>query len=167
MRLLSSLLLVIAVAACTAEDNDGSLPPPANVVVWSASGENLRSVPEGGTLIDVTLRAKVEPGWKVYSLTQGGGGPVAMTVRLDSLSPYKLAGEIRGPASQKDMDPNFGIETETYTGEPIFVIPVLVPSLADRSIPIELKVRSQACSDNLCLPAKTTTVSLPLPAEDA
>lgn len=163
MRTLGSLLLIAAVAACAPDDNDGSLPPPSNVVAWSASGENLRPAPEGGTVIDVTLRAKVEPGWKVYSLTQGGGGPVAMSVRLDSLSPYKLAGEIRGPASQKAKDPNFDIETETYSGEPVFVIPVHVPAVVDSSIPIELKVRSQACSDNLCLPARTTTVSLPLP----
>ena len=167
MRTPGSLLLIALLAACSAEENDGALPPPSNVVEWSVSGENVRPAAEGGTVIDVTLRAKVEPGWKLYSLTQGGGGPVAMTVRLDSLSPYKLAGEIRGPSFQKDMDPNFGIETETYSGEPVFVIPVHVPSASDQTIPIDLKVRSQACSDKLCLPARTTTVSLPLPAGGA
>ena len=163
MRKPGSLLLLVFLAACSPEDNDGALPPPSNVVEWSVSGENVRAAPEGGTVIDVTLRAKVEPGWKLYSLTQGGGGPVAMTVRLDSLSPYKLAGEISGPAFEKDMDPNFGIETETYTGEPVFVIPVRIPPATDQTVPIDLKVRSQACSDKLCLPARTTTVSLPLP----
>jgi DsbC/DsbD-like thiol-disulfide interchange protein len=157
--------LLLLSTACSGEEGDGAPPPPSKVVDWSATGENLRKAPDGGTIVDVTLRATVEPGWKLYSLTQGGGGPVAMTVKLDSLSPYKLAGEVRGPAADKAMDPNFNIETETYSGEAIFVVPVHIPVVGG-SAPIDLKVRSQACSDRLCLPARTTTVSLPAPPED-
>jgi hypothetical protein len=162
-----TLLTVMSLfaAACSSEANDGALPPPSPVVEWSATAENLRPAPGGGTLVDVRLRAAVEPGWKLYSLSQGGGGPVAMTVKLDSLSSYRLAGEIRGPAADKAMDPNFNIETETYSGEALFVVPVEVPP--GSQAPIELKVRSQACSDRLCLPARTTTVSVPAPPEGA
>lgn len=157
----------MAVLACSSPGNDGAEPPPSKVVEWAASAENVRPGPDGGTIVDVTLRATVEPGWKLYSLTQKGGGPAAMTVKLDSLSPYTLAGEIRGPSADRAADPNFGIETETYSGAPTFVVPVSVPAVADPSMPIEIKVRSQACSDKLCLPARTITVSVPPPLEGA
>ncbi len=163
----SFIVFALAATACTSRDSDGAATPPSRVVEWTASAENLRAATRGGTLVDIALRAKVEPGWKVYSLTQKGGGPVAMTVRLDSLSPYRLAGEVTGPQADRAQDPNFGIETETYAGAPMFIVPVLLPQIVDSSKPIELKVRSQACSDNLCLPAKTTTVSVPPPLEGA
>jgi DsbC/DsbD-like thiol-disulfide interchange protein len=165
MRKAWFISLLLTAAACSGEENDGALPPPSTVVEWSATAESGRPAHDGARIVDVTLRANVEAGWKLYSLTQGSGGPVAMTVKLDSLSPYRLAGAIRGPAADKAMDPNFDIETETYSGEAVFVVPVKVP--AGSNDPIDLKVRSQACSDKLCLPAKTTTVSVPAPAEGA
>jgi hypothetical protein len=61
----------------------------------------------------------------------------------------------------KFQDPNFGIETETYSGEQIFRIPLkLAASSTLAPPPIEVKIRSQACSDNLCLPARTTTLTV-------
>ena len=163
----SSILLAFVAIGCSPADDNGSPPPPSKVVEWTASAENLRPAADGGTLVDIALTAQVEPGWKLYSLTQKGGGPVAMTVTLDSLSPYKLAGDVTGPAAERAQDPNFGIETETYSGAPAFIVPVLVPAIVDSSQPIELRVRSQACSDRLCLPARTTTVSVPPPLEGA
>ena len=58
-------------------------------------------------------------------------------------------------------DENFGIETEKYTGEKLFKVPLKLAASSSVALPpIELKVRSQACSDRLCLPAKTTTLTV-------
>ncbi len=84
-----------------------------------------------------------------------------MTVKLAEGSPYELDGDVRGPAPTLAMDPNFSIKTETYTGAPIFQVTVKLPKGSDRQKPVELKVRSQACSETLCLPPRTTTLTVP------
>ena len=157
MRTLSIVVSALAVSACA--EAEKAPPPPSKVVEWTASVESSTPTSDGAVL-DVALIAQVEEGWKVYSLTQKGGGPVAMTVRIDSTSIYSLAGPVQGPKADYAMDPNFGIETETYAREAVFRVPVKVPAVVDPAVPIELKVRSQACSDRLCLPAKTTTITV-------
>lgn len=153
MRPLKGLLFA-TVAACSVSRE---APPSSNVVTWNAVSTAARPAADGGSLFDVTLTAEVANGWKLYSLTQKGGGPVPMSV---SATPdAQIEAPIDGPGATKAIDPNFGIETETYTGSPVFHLTVKVPA-ADSAKPIELKVRSQACSDKLCLPARTATVAV-------
>ncbi len=159
MRLSRIFLAAIALAACS---NAREAPPPtANVIKWMAKPGAVRDAEGGNSLLHVDLWAEVEPGWKLYSLTQKGDGPLPMTVKLDPDSPYSIEGPVNGPPPNREMDPNFNIETETYTGAARFTLTVRVPAGADISKPIDLKVRSQACSDRLCLPPRTTTVSIP------
>jgi hypothetical protein len=48
----------------------------------------------------------------------------------------------------------------------VITVPVRVSSSALKSgKPIEVKVRSQACSDKFCLPPKTSTISVALPPD--
>jgi thiol:disulfide interchange protein DsbD len=115
--------------------------------------------PDNTMLLDVDLQLTVTGGWHVYSLTQTTGGPTAMTVKV--APPYTIAGEITGPPVDKARDPNFGIVTETYSGEQLFKLPLkLAASASVDPPPVEIKVRSQACSDKLCLPARTTTLTV-------
>ncbi len=160
MRTTIVILAVFALAACESGP-DRTPPPTADVVKWTASPEAAREAPDGGTLLDINLFAQVEGGWKLYSLTQGSGGPTRMTVKLADESPYELEGEVRGPPPMLEMDPNFSIKTETYTGAPSFQLTVKLPKEADRQKPVELKVRSQVCSETLCLPPRTTTLTVP------
>jgi|SRR5687767_6340393 len=148
-------LAVIALGACTASRE---APPRSDVIQWTAEAGAVRPAADGRSVVDVTLKAQVEPGWKLYSLTQKGGGPNPMTVTIAPESPYQIDGVATGPEPLRSLDPNFGIETETYSGEAAFRIAVKLPSNAVANTPIELKVRSQACSDKLCLPARTVTV---------
>jgi len=154
MRVLRLLSLVLTVASCSAPRD--APPPTSNVVQWNVMPGESRTQPDGSTLMDVELYAKVESGWKVYSLTQQGGGPVPLTVKANP--PHKVEGPIKGPAVERAMDSNFGIETETYTGAPAFLVTVRMPASDSAMVPLELKVRSQACSDRLCLPARTVTL---------
>jgi DsbC/DsbD-like thiol-disulfide interchange protein len=110
-------------------------------------------------LVDLQLQVTVTDGWHVYSLTQDKGGPTPMSVSVDP--PYAINGDIVAPQPVKATDPNFGIETETYSGEQVFTIPLrLTASSSVAPPPIQVKVRSQACSDNLCLPARTTRLTV-------
>jgi len=131
----------------------------SNVVEWAAIAGAPRPGPDNSMLVDVDLSATVGDGWHVYSLTQGTGGPTAMSVKVSP--PYTIEGEIKGPPPVKAQDPNFGIVSETYSKEVFFKIPLKLASSSTVSQPdIELKIRSQACSDKLCLPARTTTLKV-------
>ena len=138
----------------------------ASPVRWSGSAIATRTASDGSSVLDIELRAAIDDGWHVYSLTQQGEGPTAMTVKVAPVPIYELAEPVTGPAPDRAVDPNFGIETETYSGQPVFRVVVKQPAAtqpAAQATPIELKVRSQACSDNLCLPARTTTLSIAPP----
>jgi hypothetical protein len=155
-----ALLGAVLVASCAKSKDDGATPPPSaeKVVAWTAIAGTPRPGPHESRLVDVDLQLTVTGGWHVYSLTQLEGGPTPMSVTVSP--PYTLASIVTGPRAVKAKDSNFGIETETYSGEQIFKFSVELPNKQLDVPPVELKVRSQACSDNLCLPAKTTTLTV-------
>lgn len=159
MRLLSALALATAIAACSAPRKEQPPPPDGKVAEWAAIASAQGRDAGDRTLVDLRLQVTVTDGWHVYSLTQDKGGPTPMSVSVEK--PYEIAGEITGPAPVKAEDPNFGIVTETYSGEQIFKVPLTLPASSSVAPPpIEVKIRSQACSDRLCLPARTTTLTV-------
>jgi thiol:disulfide interchange protein DsbD len=83
-----------------------------------------------------------------------------MTVKVPDSAAYSIVGAVSGPAPDRAMDPNFNIETETYSNSAAFRLTVSLPQGSDARAPFELKVRSQACSDKLCLPARTASVTV-------
>lgn len=157
MRTSAFVAIALVLSACSASNE---APPPSEVVKWTATPGAVRQTADGASVLDVVLRADIDPGWKVYSLTQTGGRLTPMTVKLSPDAPYQIDGIVTGPKPERARDPNFDLETETYSGSPTFHFAVRLPPAVDSSKPVELKVRSQACSDKLCLPARTTTVSV-------
>jgi DsbC/DsbD-like thiol-disulfide interchange protein len=159
MRQLLCFSFIMAFAACS--ERKEQVPPRSDsqVAEWAAIASAPQEGPEESKLVELQLQVTVTDGWHVYSLTQDKGGPTPMSVKVEP--PYEIAGEITGPPPVKFDDPNFGIVTETYAGEQIFKVPLkLAASSALTAPPIEVKIRSQACSDKLCLPARTTTLTV-------
>lgn len=133
-------------------------------VTWAAEIADQTPSPDGSVLINVRVKANIDNGWHVYAPTQTGQGPTPLSVKVEPSPLTTLASKIDGPVPDKALDPNFGIETETYSGQPVLTVPIRVSAEALKSgKPIDVKVRSQACSDKLCLPAKTTTLSVTIP----
>jgi DsbC/DsbD-like thiol-disulfide interchange protein len=146
-------------AACAGADRASVSNRP---VAWSVKPNSAELNPDG-TLSSVILQATINPGWHVYSLTQQSGGPVAMKVHLDPSPPFSLSPPIDAPKPERSFDQNFGIETETYSGTPEFRIPVEVGEGVDPAGGVvTVRVRYQACTDKVCLPAKTETLTQPL-----
>ena len=159
MRVLTLLASLVAVTACAEPKREAPPPATSKVAEWAAIASAPQSTADGASLIELQLQVTVTDGWHVYSLTQDTGGPTPMSVKVEP--PYEIAGDITGPAAVKFQDPNFGIETETYSGEQVFKVPLkLAKSGSIAPPPIEVKIRSQACSDKLCLPARTTTLTV-------
>ena len=155
MRYPALALTLILTSACSPQRE----PPPAGTkqVEWSATPVSMKEAPGNGFVVEVDVRATIENGWHIYSIGQTTGGPVPLSVKVEPSPPYSIAGDISGPPPEKAKDPNFGIETETYSNEAVIRVPVMVTAANTKDLPpLELKVRSQACSDRVCLPARTT-----------
>jgi hypothetical protein len=164
MRNSNLIPVAFALAAAGCADNRAPVANGAQPVEWSAEVASQTRSPDGTTLLDVRIKAVIQDGWHVYSLTQKAGGPTPLSVRVDSSSFLSIGSGVQGPTPQRAMDPNFGVQTETYSGTPVITVPVRVSSSALASgKPIEVKVRSQACSDRFCLPARTATLTVALP----
>jgi thiol:disulfide interchange protein len=158
-RNLAVLLLLVPAAAAalpSAKATGGKQDP----VHWSAAVA-ARRVTAGATF-DVTLTAVIEDEWHLYSVTQGPGGPIPTTVTVAGQT-FSRAGAIRGPRATTAYDPNFEIQTETYDGTVTLVVPVrLAPDAAGTSAMLRLRVGYQACTNRLCLPPSTITLTVPV-----
>jgi thiol:disulfide interchange protein DsbD len=102
------------------------------------------------------VQADIANGWHIYSLNQKPGGPIPLSIKLVDAADVIVRGVIKAPQPERVFDKNFGIETELYSGNTRFTIPVGVPG---RSLTgfrkFSVGVRYQVCSDTLCLPPRT------------
>ncbi|MGI8467247.1 MAG: cytochrome c biogenesis protein CcdA [Pyrinomonadaceae bacterium] len=118
---------------------------------------------KAGDKLTAQISASIGGGWHMYSITQGAGGPVPTRITVDESGVFKAAGNARGSAPQREMDANFGIITETYSGSATFTVPVAVDAAAQAGAQtLSIGVRYQVCNDSVCLPPKTVKVSAPV-----
>jgi thiol:disulfide interchange protein DsbD len=108
-----------------------------------------------GDTFTVEITATIEPAWHIYSVTQPRGGPFPSRITLAESRPFRLAGTVTGPAPKVEMDPNFGIQTETHAGKPAFRIPVQVAAETPGAQQLKIRARYQACDATNCLPPRT------------
>ena len=129
-------------------------------VQWSAkvAAKTIR----GGATFDVALTAKIDDEWHIYSVTQAAGGPVPTSVTIGA--PFARAGAIRGPDPTSAYDPNFELRTETYDGTITLIVPVRAPQAA-KAPTLHAGVTYQACTERLCLPPRTVTLSVRVSVE--
>jgi DsbC/DsbD-like thiol-disulfide interchange protein len=141
---------------------------PRNPVRWTIVGGNAPRVVAMGRTIHVILEADIARGWHIYSLTQKPGGPVPLRIQLGGAADVGVRGAIQAPKPVRKFDQHFGIETELYRGKARFTIPLGVPggSLAGKR-DLQVSARYQACSETLCLPARTEKLELTLRIEGA
>jgi hypothetical protein len=135
-------------------------PRPAQ---WTLDAPRL--APETGAFV-VTAVAQLDPGWRLYSLTQPPGGPLPTRLWLPPAQPWSLAGAIRGPEPTREFDPAFGMEVESHTRRVEFVIPV-ERRTEGHAGGVQVKVRYQLCSRHLGLPPQTVALETPVSAPGA
>ncbi len=111
----------------------------------------------------VLVKAVIEKGWYIYSITQEEGGPVPSRISLGPDRPFTLVGDPTGPRPKVRFDRNFSMKVEVHEGSVVYEVPVQVSGEAaagDSEIPI--RARYQACTDRICLPPQTEEVSIPV-----
>ena len=129
--------------------------PGSNHVNWTLEFSQ-PSAPQGAKVL-ATLRAKVDPGWHLYSLSTPPP-PIATTVQLADNPVFKVA-RVLQPAPILKFDPNFNAKTETFEGETAFLLELEVKKEAPTGpATITATPRYQTCSDTSCIPPKSKNV---------
>lgn len=151
------LLLPLSAASDTAPS---PIPTDAAVslrpVKWRVIGGSAPREIVSGRTVPLTLQADIAKGWYIYSLTQKPGGPFPLRLELLGAADVIVRGVIRAPQPERIFDKNFGIETEHYSGNPRFTIPVGVSGRAITGVrKFQVSARYQVCSETLCLPPRT------------
>ncbi|MBV9303846.1 MAG: thioredoxin family protein [Acidobacteriaceae bacterium] len=105
------------------------------------------------------LKATIQPGWHLYSPTTPPGGPIITKIKLSENS--AIAGyHVYRPQPVRKLDPNFQLDTETYTGSATFLIEAEISKSATGKSTVEAIARYQACSETKCLnPVQKTAVT--------
>jgi thiol:disulfide interchange protein len=111
-----------------------------------------------GSQVFLALRASIQPGWHLYSPTTPSGGPNPTQIRLEP-NPVIAGYAVYRPQPIRRFDSNFQLETETYTGTPVFYIDAQTNQAASAAAEISAQVRYQVCSDVKCLPPVHKTAS--------
>jgi thiol:disulfide interchange protein DsbD len=118
-------------------------------VQWTLTPVNSAVAP--GNKVYLDLNATIQPGWHLYSPTTPPGGPIVTTIRL-SPNPAITSYQVYRPQPVRKLDPNFQIDTETYTATARFIIEAAAAPAAGGASRLEAAIRYQACTDVKCLP---------------
>ena len=138
----------------------GIAPAKLDPAHWSLELQPAAAPP--GSKIQARLEAKLDAGWHLYSLTTPPGGPNPTTIRLTD-NPTVASFRVFEPPPKRAFDPSFGLDTETYETDAIFLIEVeLKNGAATGPTDIGAAVRYQSCNDRLCLPPTTRTATAAL-----
>ena len=130
------------------------------VVRWTTHVDTARRLRSGQT-IWVSLVAEIEPGWRVYAMTQTRNGPSALAITVPPNPAFREAGRAIGPKAFLTYDSTFQMPVEFYKVTATFRVPLVIDSDSDNPhLQGNSDVRFQACSDRLCL--LPTTVHVPL-----
>ena len=128
-------------------------------VHWSAEIDEESLAP--GAKIKVAVRATIDAGWYIYSITQGEGGPVPSKITLGADQPFTLAGKVEGTEPKVKFDENFQMQVEMHEGKVEYEVPVLVSGeIKAGAYPMVVLARYQACTNRVCLPAQTVRINL-------
>ena len=166
---MNKLAYVFLLPLTAASHTPAAHPPGAEAalslrpVKWSVVGGSSPREVVSGLTVPITLQADIAKGWHIYSLTQKAGGPIPTRIELVGAADVLVRGVINAPKPDRAFDKNFGIETELYSGNPRFTIPIGVPGRSLTGLrKFQIAARYQVCSETLCLPPRTDKVNVAL-----
>jgi thiol:disulfide interchange protein len=151
------LLGVFALAAFATTRPAGAAEDP---VQWTLAFDSKTAAPGSHVLAKFT--GTIQPHWHVYSMTTPPGGPNPTTSRIAD-NPAVAGFKTYQPKPDRKLDPSFGIDTETFSGQYVLLFDIEVKKDATAGpADITANVRYQTCNDTICLPPKKKTSSASL-----
>ena len=149
-RILCSVLLLGLLPGLSTAKED-----PVQWSLDTAAGGN--QIAPGGKAY-LNLKATIQSGWHLYSPTTPAGGPIVTKIEIAE-NPSVASYTVYRPEPIRKLDPNFQIDTETYTGTANFLLELTTAKAASRSTNVAAAIRYQVCSDTQCLPPVKKTTS--------
>lgn len=143
-----------ATCLCACTQLGGAQEAQLNPIKWTLQVKPTPAPLKVGDVFTAELTAKIDAGWHLYALTLPPGGPRPTRITLPDHQPFELDGKIEAPDPLTDYDPNFGQETTFYEDAVTFTLPVKVTGEAAGNR-LEVSVRYQVCTRQLCLAPKT------------
>ena len=130
-------------------------------ISWSLKMNQPSQTIKPGSVFKVQMQARIAEGWHLYSTQQPAGGPRPTRIVLPVDQVFESGGTVESPSPLTAHDANFDIETEFYEDAVTFIIPVRVsPRTAAGSFNLQVEVRFQSCTSELCLPPTTLRLDL-------
>jgi hypothetical protein len=161
------LLSVGAVVGVACYQGGAPAPRPApaaqtakSPVVWSGPAAPVSAA--AGSKASVNIAATIASGWHIYALTQAGAGPAPLEITMPASQPFKIAGAIVSTKPETKFDEGFGMNVNLLVGRAEFALPVTVSKIAPGKQSMIVEARYQACNSNLCLPARTDRIEVPV-----
>ncbi|MBV9760663.1 MAG: thioredoxin family protein [Acidobacteriaceae bacterium] len=148
MGRLRRYFVLIALAALGARLVPAAREDPVQWTLTPAGGQS-QMLP--GDKVYFELKAAIPPGWHLYSPTTPPGGPNITKITLED-NPAIASYSVYRPQPVRKLDPNFQIDTETYSNEAVFIIEAKTVKSAGGESHVEATARYQACTDVKCLP---------------
>jgi thiol:disulfide interchange protein DsbD len=133
-------------------------------VQWTLGAANNTTNIKPGGHVWLELTATIQPEWHLYSPTTPPGGPIITTIRLAE-NPAVDSFVVYRPKPVRKLDPNFQLDTETYTAKAVFLIDATLKPSAKGMTTLEAAVRYQACTEVKCLPAVKKLISAVITAD--
>jgi thiol:disulfide interchange protein len=141
------------------------LPAAEDPVQWTLSFQSKSAAP--GSHVLGKLTGTIDPGWHVYSMTTPPGGPNPTTAKIAD-NPAVASFRIYQSKPERKLDPSFGIDTETFSGQYVLLFDIeLANNAAAGPADITANVRYQSCNDRICLPPRKKSASASLTIDPA
>ena len=134
-------------------------------VQWALIIDSKSAAP--GSHILAKFTGTIQPHWHVYSMTTPPGGPNPTKASIAD-NPAVAGFQIYQAKPVRKLDPSFGIDTETFSGQYVLLFDIeLKKDAATGPADIAANVRYQACNDTICLPPKKKSASVSITIDPA
>lgn len=144
------LLLMVALVICA-----GAYAQIETPVRWAYAAKKLNSKEAV-----VYLKATIQPGWHIYSLNVGDGGPIKTSFEFTPSKLYAPVGKTTEPQPLSKYEESFKMNVTYFEKEVVFSQKVSLKSAAATAV--TGKLTYMTCNDKKCLPPDDVDFTIPL-----
>ncbi|MDP9077017.1 MAG: protein-disulfide reductase DsbD N-terminal domain-containing protein [Bacteroidota bacterium] len=144
------LTLVIVLTVCA-----GAFAQVENPVKWSYASKKIN-----GSESMVYLKASIQDGWHIYSLTAGGDSPLKTAFTFSPSKVYTLVGKTIEPSPVKKYEPILKMDISYFEKSVIFQQKIKLTAANVTSV--KGKLEYMACNDHKCNPSEQIDFNIPI-----
>jgi len=105
----------------------------------------------------VYFKATIDPGWHIYSLNVGDGGPIKTSFTFSASKDLTLVGKVVEPTPIKKYEQSFKMEVSYFENAVVFQQKI---KLKKAQTTVKGKLEYMTCNDQKCLPPEDLDFSI-------